>query len=66
MQAAFINTQGLDSSENLLAKIQVDQNPRPKETTAVGLAKSLRRIQSLQEKLKTGHFVHNCDEHTTE
>lgn len=49
-----------NSSSNLLADIKANEDPRPKETTTIHLSKVLRRVQSLQEKLKTGHFLHGC------
>lgn len=55
-----------DSSDNVLAEIEAEQDRRPKETTAVRLAKVLRRVQSLQEKLKTGHFLHGSGDHAAE
>ncbi|XP_060844650.1 uncharacterized protein LOC132924385 [Rhopalosiphum padi] len=60
-EAAFVNTDELsNSSSSLLADIKANEDPRPKETTTIHLSKVLRRVQSLQEKLKTGHFLHGC------
>ncbi|XP_003243462.1 uncharacterized protein LOC100569418 [Acyrthosiphon pisum] len=60
-EAAFVNTGEVSNSSSiLLADIEADQDRRPKETTTVHLSKLLRRIQCLQEKLKTGHFRHGC------
>ncbi|CAH1732705.1 unnamed protein product [Aphis gossypii] len=60
-EAAFVNTDEVsNSSSNLLADIKANEDPRPKETTTIQLSKVLRRVQSLQEKLKTGHFLHGC------
>lgn len=62
MQASYVNTQE-QSSASLLANIEADQNAKPKETYTTRLAKVLRRVQFIQEKLKTGHIIQNNDDH---
>lgn len=42
----------------MLPNIETDKEQKPKETNNVRLAKVLRRVQLLQEKLKAGHFLH--------
>ncbi|KAL5238072.1 hypothetical protein ACI65C_005482 [Semiaphis heraclei] len=61
-EVAFVSSEKVfNSSSNMLADINnANEDPRPKETTTIYLSKVLRRVQCLQEKLKTGHFLHGC------
>jgi len=48
-----------DSDARLQANAAgADADVRPRETTGVRLSKVLRRVQCLQEKLKSAHIVH--------
>lgn len=54
-----------DSSSSLLESIEEEHDQIPRETNTVRLAKVLRRVQFLQDKLKTGHILRGSGDQTT-
>lgn len=51
-----------DQSNSSACLVAINKiNPAPKETKSTRLVKVMRRVQLLQEKLKSGQIIHGPD-----